>query len=252
MDLSTDVAWETWGQRDPYFGVITNPKFRMSGIDEHLKREFFESGESDVHRVLTTIHRFVDPGFTPRSVLDFGCGVGRVLVPFAKVAEEVVGLDVSRSMLQEAQRNCDERQLRNVRLLESDDDLTVLTSAFDLIHSCIVFQHIPVERGRAIFSKLLQYLRPGGIGAIQLTYAKTRFASTYGSAPQAPVPAALSAEVSAQLASTDIDPEIQMNSYNINEILFLMQQHGIAHFHMEFTDHGGELGVFLFFQMPLE
>jgi SAM-dependent methyltransferase len=254
MDMSTDIAWETWGQRDPYFGVITDPKFRMSGIDEDVRREFFASGESDVHRVLATIQKYIDPGFTLRTVLDFGCGVGRVLVPFAKIADQVVGLDVSRSMLQEAQRNCDERQLRNVRLLESDDDLTALTGAFDLIHSCIVFQHIPVERGRAIFAKLLQHLRPGGIGAVQLTYAKTRFASTYGIAPPAPPPESslLSAEVSAPAASTDADPEIQMNPYNMNEILFLMQQHGIVRFQMEFTDHGGELGVFLFFQMPLE
>jgi SAM-dependent methyltransferase len=252
VDLSTDVAWEAWGQRDPYFGVITNPKFRMSEMDEHTKQEFFESGKTDVHRVLTTIQKFIDPGFTPRTVLDFGCGVGRVLLSFAKIAEEVVGLDVSPSMLQEAQRNCGERQLSNVRLLKSDDDLTALTSKFDLIHSCIVFQHIPLERGRVIFSKLLEHLRPGGIGAIQLTYAKTHFASTYGIAPQAPAPTVLSAEVSAQPTSTDIDPEIQMNPYNINELLFLMQQHGIARFHVEFTDHGGELGVFLFFQMPLE
>jgi SAM-dependent methyltransferase len=252
MDMSTDGAWEAWGQRDPYFGVITNPKFRMSGIDEQVKREFFESGETDVHHVLTTIRKFVDPGFAPRKVLDFGCGVGRVLVSFAKIVDEVVGLDVSRSMLQEAQRNCDERRLCNVHLLESDDELAALTSVFDLIHSCIVLQHIPVERGRAIFSKLLQHLRPGGIGAIQLTYAKTHFASTYGMAQQAPAPGALSAEASAQVVSTGADPEIQMNSYNINEILFLMQQHGIARFHIEFTDHGGELGVFLFFQMPIE
>ena len=250
--MSTDAAWEAWGQRDPYFGVITNPKFRIAGIDEHKKREFFESGESDVRRVLATIQRFIDPGFAPRMVLDFGCGVGRVLIPFARIAEQVVGLDVSPSMLKEAQRNCDAGQLRNVRLLESDDELTALTSAFDLIHSCIVFQHIPVQRGRAIFSKLLHHLRPGGVGAIQLTYAKTRLASTYGVSPPALAPIALSDEGLTPVAATGADPEIQMNSYNMNEILFLMQQHGIVRFQVEFTDHGGELGVFLFFQKPTE
>jgi SAM-dependent methyltransferase len=252
VDLSTDAAWEAWGQRDPYFGVITNAKFRKSAIDERVRLEFFESGESDVRRVLATIQKFTDPGFAPRRVLDFGCGVGRVLIPFAKVAEQVVGLDVSPSMLQEAQRNCDQRQLGNVCLLQSDDELTALTGAFDLIHSCIVFQHIPVERGRAIFSKLLQHLLPGGVGAIQLTYAKTRLAVTYGMAPPAPAPTVLPAEMPAQKAAAGADPEIQMNSYNMNEILFLMQQHRIVRFHTEFTDHGGELGAFLFFQAPLE
>jgi 2-polyprenyl-3-methyl-5-hydroxy-6-metoxy-1,4-benzoquinol methylase len=245
-DMSTDVAWEEWGRRDPYFGVITDPKFRRSEMDDHIKREFFESGESHAHGVLTTIRRYVDPGFAPRTVLDFGCGVGRLLIPFAKVVDEVVGLDVSPSMLQEARRNCDEQGLRNVRLLDSDDSLSTLTGSFDLIHSCIVFQHIPAERGRAILSKLLQHLRPGGVGAIQLTYSKTRFASTHGIAP-APLAAAPSPDASTQFIPTGADPEIQMNPYNLNEILFLMQRRGVQQFHVEFSDHGGELGVFLFF-----
>jgi SAM-dependent methyltransferase len=248
IDMTTDIAWEEWGRRDPYFGVITDPKFRRVGLSELSKREFFESGESHVHGVLATIRKHIDAAFAPRAVLDFGCGVGRLLIPFAKIADEVVGLDVSSSMLQEASRNCDERQIRNVRLLGSDDSLSTLTGSFDLIHSCIVFQHIPVERGRAIFVKLLQHLRPGGVGALQLTYAKTRLASTCGVAP--PVPATTPFQAAApQPPPVDADPEIQMNPYNINEILFLMQCQGVQRFHVEFSDHGGELGAFFFFSV---
>jgi SAM-dependent methyltransferase len=245
-DKSTDIAWEEWGRRDPYFGVITDPKYRRSEMNDHIKREFFATGESHVHGVLTTIRKHVDPEFVPRKVLEFGCGVGRLLIPFAKISNEVVGLDVSPSMLQEARRNCGEHQLRNVRLIVSDDSLSALTGSFDFIHSCIVLQHIPVERGRAIFAELLRHLRPGGVGAVQLTYSKTRFASTHGNAPPAPTTAP-SSEVSTQLIATGPDPEIQMNSYNINEILFLMQCQGVQQFHVEFSDHGGELGVYLFF-----
>jgi hypothetical protein len=45
------------------------------------------------------------------------------------------------------------------------------------------------------------------------------------------------------------DPEMQMNAYNVNELLFLIQNLGVSRFHVDFTDHGGELGIFLFFQM---
>jgi 2-polyprenyl-3-methyl-5-hydroxy-6-metoxy-1,4-benzoquinol methylase len=244
-DMSTDVAWEEWGRRDPYFGVITNPKFRRNGLNEDAKREFFGDGETLVNYLLATIHRHIDPQFTPKKILDFGCGVGRLLVPFARVAEEVVGLDVSPAMLEEARRNCEERHLRNVRLLPSDDDLSALSGSFDLIHSFIVFQHIPIRRGRAIFGKLLQHLRPGGVGAIHMTYSKTRFGSTHGVAPlespsPAPTPQAIPAEA---------DPEMQMNPYNMNEILFLLQCVGVQRTYVEFSDHGGELGVFLFFSV---
>ena len=46
------------------------------------------------------------------------------------------------------------------------------------------------------------------------------------------------------------DPEIQMNPYNVNELFFKLQSVGIHKFHVEFTDHGGELGLFLYFQKP--
>jgi SAM-dependent methyltransferase len=246
MDMSTDVAWEDWGLRDPYFGVITDPQFRRSTITEHSKQEFFSSGEVHVRHVLATIRERIDPRFEPRTVLDFGCGVGRLVVPFAAVANDVVGLDVSPSMLMEARRNCDERQLHNVRLLASDDALSGLTDTFDLIHSSIVFQHIPVDRGRSIFDKLLQRLRPGGVAAIHLTYSKACFAPTHGRAP----PEAAPPEGAAPPSSDDADPAMQMNPYNLNEIFFLMQRGGVAQFHAEFSDHGGELGVFLFFSAP--
>ncbi len=164
--MSTDEAWEEWGRRDAYFGVITDSKYRRSHITEELKRDFFESGAVHVRNLFETIRRYIDPDFKPKTILDFGCGVGRLLAPFAAVAEHVVGLDVAPSMLLEAKRNCDERRLRNVTLMTSDDELSVLTDSFDLIHSYIVFQHIPVRRGRVIVGRLIEHLRPGGVGAI--------------------------------------------------------------------------------------
>jgi 2-polyprenyl-3-methyl-5-hydroxy-6-metoxy-1,4-benzoquinol methylase len=245
-DMSTDAAWEAWGRRDPYFGVITDPKFRRSSITDNTKQEFFESGAWHVSHVLNVIHQHIDALFRPKRVLEFGCGVGRLLVPFAGVAQEVVGLDVSPSMLQEAKRNCEERGATNVTLLLSDDTLSSLSSGFDLIHSVIVFQHIPIERGRLIFSQLLQRLNPGGVGAVQLTYSKAHYAATHGIAPVALASALLPQTPEA----TDVDPVMQMNPYNMNSVLFLMQENRVARFYAEFTDHGGELGIFLFFQRP--
>ena len=47
------------------------------------------------------------------------------------------------------------------------------------------------------------------------------------------------------------DPEMQMNAYHMNEVLFLIQRAGVRRFHAELTDHGGELGVIIFFQKSL-
>jgi SAM-dependent methyltransferase len=245
-DFTTDWAWEEWGKRDPYFGVITQSRFRRNEMTADAKRDFFESGVLHVQLVMATIHRQIDPEFKPKRVLDFGCGVGRILVPLARLAENAVGLDVSSSMLSEAQRNCHEEGVDNVTLARSDDDLTGLSGTFDFIHSFIVFQHIPVERGRTIFSNLLRRLNHGGIAAIQLTYSKTRFADTHGIDPNG----GASTLALGPPRRVDADPEIQMNSYNLNSILFSMQEHKVTKFFCDFTDHGGELGVYLFFQKP--
>lgn len=272
--MSTDKAWQEWGERDPYFAVITLPEFRMGRIDDAARQRFFEMGAHHAKYVLALCRRHVDPQFAPKRVLDFGCGVGRVLLPFAQDAEEAVGIDISQAMLAEAQANAERMGIANVRLLQSDDALTRLQGQFDLVHSAIVFQHIDVQRGRRLFARLLEHLAPGGIGAIQITYGKAIHADTYGQ-PPAPRPDTLgpAAETSGTTASGGAwwsrlaarpaappvvtptppgkDPEMQMNPYNLTELAFMIQSAGVERMHTTFTDHGGEWGVFLFFQKPL-
>jgi len=270
--MSTDLEWEKWGRQDPYFGVLTLDRFRAARLDDTARAEFFASGQSHVDGVLRSCRRYIDSTFKPRRVLDFGCGVGRLLIPFAAVAEHVVGVDVSMSMLAEARKNCDERGLTNLSFVASDDALSQVQGLFDLVHSAIVLQHIEVPRGLRFVRRLIECMAPGGIGALQLTYAKACHADSFGQPPKPPggeraVPSTPGAARAlerlrrrARPATTSsasnpdpaADPQMQMNPYNLSEIAFLMQTAGIASFHTEFTDHGGELGVFLFFRKPAQ
>lgn len=278
--MSTDSEWEQWGARDPYYGVITHPKFRSSALTDQAKREFFASGGAHVDYVLGTCRARLDHAFAPQRILDFGCGVGRLLIPFAKVGGDVCGMDVSPSMLAEARRNCGEHEVANVSLLMSDDLLSEAEGQFDLVHSCIVLQHIEVARGRVLFGQLVNKVRAGGCGAIHLTFGWDVHASTFGlPPPPAPAPSPppnnfwavlkvnlrmlaeslggankITPEDSEHQALERVDqpdPEMQMNYYNLSELCFIMQRAGVQRFHSEFTDHGGALGVFLFFQKPV-
>ncbi len=270
--MTTDAEWEKWGQRDPYFGILTHEKYRKVNITESVRSDFFESGKLDANYVIATCQKYIDQSFKPSSVLDFGCGVGRLLIPFAANATRVVGLDVSDSMLREARHNCEIFGAHNVVLMKSDDTLSAIEGTFDLIHSVIVFQHIAPERGLQLFARLVDHLSPGGIGAIQITYAKIVDSKTFGIKPPCvalkrethgflgrllrvflpemdqPISSAVSIK---KVDIPDSDPEIQMNSYNLNPLLFILQQAGIVRFMTEFTDHGGELGVYLYFQKPM-
>ena len=261
--MSTDIEWEKWGASDPYFGVITLPKFRSANLTEDNKREFFDSGRHHVEVILETCRRYFAPSFALRRVLDFGCGVGRLIIPFADLAEWVVGVDVSPSMLIEARKNCIDHGLRHVDFVVSDDSLSSLDEPFDLVHSSIVFQHIDVLRGRRLFSRLVELIKPGGLGVIHVTYGKAYYANSFGVPPGLPMAAIPTArpkkfawlrrhrrEDAAAPKETG-DPEMQMNAYNLSELGFILQRAGVPRFFAEFTDHGGELGVILYFQRPL-
>lgn len=158
---NTDIHWENWGKKEPYFGVITNKKYRLKNITAQSKLEFFKSGRNHVNNVMKIYARYFAKR-QPERILDFGCGVGRFIVHFAKVTKKIVGVDVSGSMLAEAIKNCQKHSVTNAILLKTNDNLSPLQGKFDLIHSFIVFQHINAERGRDIFVKLLSYLKPRG------------------------------------------------------------------------------------------
>jgi SAM-dependent methyltransferase len=244
--MTTDQAWVSWGERDPYYAVITDPRFRQRALTDDARREFFSSGQAHARWVLATARQRVRSDFAPQTALDFGCGVGRVAIPLAAELRGVVGVDVSPAMLTEAAKNADLMGVgHNTRWLESDDRLSRVDGCFDLVHSCIVLQHIDVVRGRELFRGLVDRVAPGGVGAIQVTYAKARHAERYGQPP---------AEATARrVPFTRLfggDPEMQMNAYPLGELVFLLQQSGITAFSAEFTDHGGEWGVFLFFGRP--
>lgn len=254
--MNTDAEWEKWGKKDPYFGVITHEKYRSQNLTEDAIIEFFESGRRHIRHVIEVCRRHLDQDFAPKRVLDFGCGTGRHIIPLAEIAEHVVGLDVSDSMLNEALKNCDKYSVQNVRLLKSDDNLSSLKERFDLIHSHIVFQHIPVKRGRRIFANLLNHLSEGGICVIQFTYSKAIFGMSYGVPPakwriyDSYMKGKHLFKDLLCIKSPSEDPEMQMNPYNLNELFFLIQSAGIHNTHMEFSDHRGELGVFLYFRKP--
>jgi len=168
--LGTDADWDKWGEIDPYFGVLSSDEYRTENLNAESEAKFFRSGEEYIGQTLDEIRSHLDKNYHPERSLDFGCGVGRLLIPLAGLSKEAIGVDVSDHMLAEASSNCQKRNIQNVSLIKSDDDLTKLTGTFDLIHSFIVLPHIPEERGLALIEAMLRHLDPGGVVAIHFYY----------------------------------------------------------------------------------
>lgn len=242
----SDTAWEQFGEQDPYFGVLSHDRFRQASREGAAREEFFASGEAHVERIFSIIRQHLDPEFSPRRALDFGCGVGRLVLPFARRVPQVMGIDVSEGMLREARRNCEEAAVHNVQFARSDDQLSGLTGRYDFIHSFIVFQHIPVERGERIAQQLLDRLAEGGIAALHFTYGQHLPAAhrllQWARSSLPLVNLAVNAAKGRPLRY----PHMQMNAYRLNRLFHLFRAGGCHQILVYFSTHGAFHGVFLF------
>jgi 2-polyprenyl-3-methyl-5-hydroxy-6-metoxy-1,4-benzoquinol methylase len=165
--MGTDKDWEKWGATDPYFGVLSCDGYRKERLDESSRQSFFRSGEEHADRVLRLIAENFHTAPNPLTTLDFGCGVGRLAIPFARRSVKCVGVDVSPSMLAEAAKNAQTAGVTNIEFIRSNGDLAALSARFGLVHSYIVLQHIAWARGRAIVTQLARKVDVGGFLAIQ-------------------------------------------------------------------------------------
>lgn len=164
----SDEAWKRMGEVEPYYGVKPESVYLKRNLDEEARAEFFRTGEEQVEEMLRIIRARFDPNFSPRRALDYGCRVGRVLVPLARRVKDVVGCDVSPPMLKESKANCDRYGLTNVSYATADDRLSAVQGTYEFIFSDAVFQHINPDRVDVIVKSLLERLDHGGICALGL------------------------------------------------------------------------------------
>ena len=248
MSRDTDKDWKKYGKNDPYFGVLGEETYRSKNLDPGSRDQFFRSGERYVHFVLDVVRNNLDPAFKPACAIDFGCGVGRVTIPLAAVSDLVVGVDISDEMLSEAQKNCDERGLKNVTFLKSDDRLSRVKGPFNFAHSFIVFQHIRTNRGEQILQRLIDLLQDGGVGVLHFTYYRRANPLKQLLYDTAKSSAFLSGLWNVYKGRPYGEPTVQMNRYKLNNLFRILQENDCHQVHVRFTNHNQFYGVILFFK----
>ncbi len=76
------------------------------------------------------------------SILDLGCGTGLLIARIGKTAKDIVGLDISKSMLKEIELST--RHSANVHLVLADADQTPLRFGyFDIVFAITLLQNMP-------------------------------------------------------------------------------------------------------------
>jgi ubiquinone/menaquinone biosynthesis C-methylase UbiE len=227
-DRSAD-DWNALGEAEPFFAVLTDERFLRERMSDDDREAFFASGDADVARIFDLIDQ---PDFTPRSALDFGCGVGRLTRALTKRVERVTGVDVAPSMLRIAREN----------VPNASFSLTTPDQRFDLILSLIVFQHIPIRRGEALLDELLERLESGGVAALQFTFRRPGSSLRRAArAVRARVP--LVHRIVQRLRGERPMPYMQMNEYDPARVLAIMRRHGCGEPRIVPTNHGGIEGA---------
>lgn len=81
------------------------------------------------------------------SFLDLGCGTGHIILRYAHLFNEVIGVDHSPEMLKIAYRHLEETRIKNVKLITSDlfRYLDLSTDQFDFMSCVGCLHHLPVE-----------------------------------------------------------------------------------------------------------
>ena len=156
--------WEELAREDPLWAVLTDPAKKGGQWDPE---EFYETGKGDALRFMTMVNR-VCPGVNRTAALDFGCGVGRVTYALKEYFQSVVGVDISRSMIDYAERR--NSPSSGVRfLLNQQDHLRCFgSSEFDFVFSRIVLQHMHPDIACSYLREFVRILRPGGACMFQL------------------------------------------------------------------------------------
>lgn len=247
----SDKAWKKFGETDAYFGVLTHEKFRDKNLNDEHKKEFFETGVKYTRRIYRHFRKQFNPDIQFNSVLDFGCGTGRLALGFARESEKVVGIDISEKMLEEARINAQNQGLTNVEFYLSDDNLSAVKGKqFDLVNTYIVLQHINPKRGMVILSELLDRIKPGGYGLIHLTYStqKGRLGKTLNFFRfRYPLVHGIMNLMDKRKFS---EPLMQMNEYDMSKVFEVIYKAGARETYMQYEDHGSVLGTTIYLHKP--
>ncbi len=163
-----EAAWSKLGKEEPYWSVLTDDTFRAETIDDATIEAFYASGAEEVEAFEAACVRNGLPNMRQATVLDLGCGIGRVGEHFARAYDGYIGVDISESHLRPRapalrvpgpdQRASDGAERFSGRV----------AGIFDVFFSILSLQHSPPPVMQYLLQLCLERLQPGGYAFFQL------------------------------------------------------------------------------------
>jgi SAM-dependent methyltransferase len=206
--------WEKHARTDPMWAILTCPA-KAGGL--WTREEFFATGLGEIAYVMTKAKRWAVPR-NRGTVLDFGCGVGRLSQALADHFEHVTGVDISSTMIELA-RGYNRFGQRCEYVCNTKSDLCQFPDrAFDMVCCYITLQHIRPRLVRRYLNEFLRVLKPGGLLLFQLPGKRIR--------PWPGLLGALRFQLARLCALTADPPAMYMNGIEPSRVTALLEKNG--------------------------
>jgi SAM-dependent methyltransferase len=157
--------WEELAEFNAEWAVLSTDETKFAGWDP---AEFFATGRAQIDDLMKVSEELGLPRHRG-SVLDFGCGLGRLAAPLSEHFERYVGVDISAGMIERAAKF--NAKSEGCEFLHNEDpDLARFgNGSFDAVVTFQVLQHVPgTDLIHGYVRELGRVLAPGGLLALEI------------------------------------------------------------------------------------
>lgn len=176
MTNSTTRDWQDWGRTDPLYAVASIPDRHRDGKDPWTKSDFYASGAAEWAEIQPQWSHYAGP--LEGTVLEIGCGAGRMSRQLAGAFERLIALDVSPDQLELARAAVAETTAVGDFRLSTGPALESADGEVDAVFSTHVFQHLPSKLASPLLVDCGRVLAPGGTAMLHIPIPGTNQAGT--------------------------------------------------------------------------
>ena len=164
------VSWEHMARENPLFAVMSTREMADAppeGFAPELLESFFAKGEKLFRKhIAATVSHAPDPP-DEALVVEYGCGMGRILKAAARAGYRTAGIDISPTMLEHCRRLVPEAEA--LYALDETGRSAMPDGTASAVVSYAVVQHIAsLNDYLAAVDEMCRVLKPGGVLAIQV------------------------------------------------------------------------------------
>jgi len=183
----TRQVWTILGERQPFHSILTEDRFTPERWPE-FESEFWGSGEAEAGDLVDYLDGLDALKLADSTLLEFGCGVGRVAIPLARSCARVIGYDISASHLALACDRASALGCGNISTIDLGEEVLREFEPCDVFYSRLVLQHNPPPIIGHVLRNLIRALKPGGIGVFQVPTYRVGYRFDLGATLRSPQP----------------------------------------------------------------